>query len=209
MTDKITVNAQSSIRIEAEKIVYFDPFKITSESHDGDIVFITHAHHDHFSPEDIKKIAKPDTVFVIPEGMTEELIKKGFSKDKIIAVTAGDSRDILGIPAEAMPSYNTNKPMHPRSKGWLGYVVTVCGTRVYVCGDTDETPEALAVKCDIVMPPIGGTFTMNAREAAAFVNKLAPKTAIPTHYGTIVGSKKDGEKFKSLVSGEIEVCLKL
>lgn len=209
MLDNITVNSQSSIRISADKVIYFDPYRITSEPNDGDIIFITHSHHDHFSPEDIKKVSKPDTIYVIPEDMIKELIKKGTPEEKIIAVKPGESRDILGIPVEAVPAYNTNKPMHPKSKGWLGYVVTLNGTRVYVCGDMDETPDALNVKCDIVMLPIGGTFTMNAKEAAAFVNKLSPKTAIPTHYGTLVGSKKDGEKFRSLVNDGIEVCFKL
>ena len=40
MLEKITVNTHSSIRIEAEKILYIDPFKLENEPHDGDIVFI-------------------------------------------------------------------------------------------------------------------------------------------------------------------------
>lgn len=66
---KIQINKQSSIKIISNKIIYFDPFMIDEESHDADIVFITHDHYDHFSIDDIKKIEKEDTVFVIPDNM--------------------------------------------------------------------------------------------------------------------------------------------
>ena len=63
--------------------------------------------------------------------------------------------------------------------------------------------------CDIALIPVGGTYTMDAKEAAAFVNALKPKTAIPTHYGSLVGKAKDGEKFAKKVDKGIEVVLKL
>ena len=50
---KISINAHSSIRVESDKIIYFDPFQIKEENHDADIIFITHDHFDHFSIEDI------------------------------------------------------------------------------------------------------------------------------------------------------------
>lgn len=50
----ISINARSSIRIEGTKVIYFDPFKITEEKHDADIIFVTHEHYDHFSPEDMR-----------------------------------------------------------------------------------------------------------------------------------------------------------
>ncbi|MBQ1566482.1 MAG: MBL fold metallo-hydrolase, partial [Erysipelotrichaceae bacterium] len=66
---KIKVNAQSSIKIISDKIIYFDPFLIKEESHDADIIFVSHDHYDHFSIEDIKKVEKEDTVYVIPDCM--------------------------------------------------------------------------------------------------------------------------------------------
>ena len=65
------------------------------------------------------------------------------------------------------------------------------------------------MKCDIAMVPIGGTYTMNHKEAAALINKIKPKYVIPTHYGSLVGDKLDGERFKQLVDEKIEVVLKL
>ena len=66
MIDKLTVNEHSSIRIGADKVIYFDPFHLVRADHDADIIFITHDHYDHFSPEDIEKCAGSDTLFVAP-----------------------------------------------------------------------------------------------------------------------------------------------
>lgn len=209
MTDKITVNAQSSIRIAADKIIYFDPFKITEKTNDADIIFITHEHFDHFSAEDIAKVVSDSTVFVAPESMEKTVLASGVSKDKLITLNPGDKKEVCGIPVEAVPAYNPGKKFHPRSNNWLGYIVTVDGQRVYVAGDTDATPEAKSVSCDIAMIPIGGTYTMDHREAADFINELKPKIVIPTHYGSVVGDPGDGESFKKLVGDSSEVVFKL
>ena len=209
MTEKITVNAQSSIRVDAEKVIYFDPFMVTEVTNDADIIFITHVHHDHFSPEDIAKVAKADTVFVAPESMKKEVLEAGIAPEKLITLTPNIKTEVCGIPVETVPSYNVGKKFHPKENGWIGYIVTVLGTRVYVGGDMDPTPEAKAVDCDVAMIPIGGHFTMDYAEAAAFINELKPKTVIPTHYGTGVGKPEDGKAFKSLIESGIEVVFKL
>ena len=69
---KITVNAQNSIRIDAGKVIYIDPFEIKESNNDADYIFITHDHYDHFSPESIEKIIKADTVIVVPEPMAKK-----------------------------------------------------------------------------------------------------------------------------------------
>lgn len=65
----ITVNTQSSIRIEGSQILYFDPYLIQASRHDADIVFITHDHYDHFEPDSILKVRKESTLLVAPESM--------------------------------------------------------------------------------------------------------------------------------------------
>ena len=205
---KITVNAHASVRLEAQQwIMYFDPFRIKKGANDADFVFITHSHFDHFSVRDIKKVANEKTFFIVPESMLNEVADAGFPAEKIVAFRPAEEKTVGGLKIEAVHAYNTNKPMHKKEYGWLGYVVTADDKRIYVCGDTDATPEGEAVECDIAFVPAGGTYTLNAEEAAEFVNRMKPKKAIPYHYGSIVGGKGCGNKFASLVSKEIETEL--
>lgn len=200
----ITVNAQSSIRIQGSRTIYFDPFKITDAANDADIIFITHEHYDHFSPEDFRKVSCKKTKLVIPASMkkkiTEEMI---IQEDRIITLFPYEVKEIDGILVNGIPAYNENKPFHEKKKGWLGYKVTMDDTVVYVAGDTDSVREVSAVKCDIALIPIGGKYTFDFKKAAEAVNLMKPGIVIPTHYGSIVGSPKDGEKFAKLVDGGI------
>ncbi|MCH3986458.1 MAG: MBL fold metallo-hydrolase [Lachnospiraceae bacterium] len=206
----IQVNTQSSIRIEADgKVLYSDPFKIPKAVNDADVIFLTHDHYDHFSPEDIRKVMKAESVFVAPEKMAGQVSKFVSSDDRMIRVLPGMKTDVAGIPVETVPAFNLAKPFHPKKNGWTGYVVTVDGVRIYLAGDTDATKEAAAVRCDIAMVPIGGTFTMDARQAAKLVNEIRPWVAIPIHYGSIVGRREDADVFRKYVEPEIKIVMKL
>ena len=209
MTDKIIVNQQSSIKITSAKTIYFDPFGITGAPHDADVIFITHEHYDHFSLEDISKAANGSTVYAAPKTMLTAMKKAGISENRTTFLEPGNTTEVCGITVEAVSAYNRLKPFHPRRNNWLGYVVTIEGKRLYICGDTDDTPEAEAVKCDIIFVPIGGTFTMNARSAAELVNAVKPEIAIPIHFGTLVGKKSDADTFEKLVSSSIKVIRKI
>ncbi|MEE3462070.1 MAG: MBL fold metallo-hydrolase [Lachnospiraceae bacterium] len=206
--DQISVNTQSSIRIAGNKILYFDPFKISAESHDADFIFITHAHYDHLDPGSIGKVMKDDTVFVFPETMKKDLLQFTV-RNKGMALKAGDKANIDSLRIHAVPAYNKLKPFHPKRNGWLGYVVTMDETTYYVAGDTDNVKELQDISCDIAFVPIGGTFTMNPKEAAELVNAMRPGEVIPIHYGSIVGTKEDAESFLKLVDKDIQVLIKL
>ncbi len=118
-------------------------------------------------------------------------------------------REISGLEFETVPAYNTLKPFHPKSAEWVGYVLRIDGKRIYIAGDTDATKEAKAVKCDIAIVPIGGTYTMDARKAAELVNALRPDIAIPVHYGSIVGKPSDGDVFAGNVKSPVKVVFKI
>ena len=201
---KIEINCHSSIRITANKTIYFDPFKIEEECHDADIIFITHDHYDHFSIEDIKKIEKNDTVYVIPECMYNML-----GGENVIVVEPGEKTIVEGFETFVVPAYNKLKPFHPKMKGYVGYNVLIEGKRVYVAGDTDMNEDNRKLKCDIALVPVGGKYTMDYKQAAELVNLIKPEIAIPTHYGDIVGDKNDGEKFIGLLDPEIKGELKI
>ena len=207
-TDNITVNTQSSIKLKFNKILYFDPYEIKDDMHDADIIFITHNHYDHFDIESINKIKNENTIIVAPKSM-ENVINKLDFKDYVY-LNPFEETSIDNIFIKGVPAYNINKPFHPRSNNWLGYIITYNGISYYIAGDTDKIEEAENVKCDIAFVPIGGHFTMDAYEASELIKIIKPKEVIPIHYGSIVGNIDDAKKLKEfLADTNIEVVEKL
>ena len=201
----IRVNAHSSVRIElAGKVAWVDPFSLEEEPHDADLIFLTHDHFDHFSPADIALAGRPDTVFVLPESIARKTAEV-IGPRQALTVNPGDRGEAEGIAFEAVPAYNPGKRFHPRANNWVGYVLEAEGLRVYVAGDTDATPEAGAVRCDVALLPIGGTYTMDAEEAAALANQIRPRVVIPIHYGSVVGTSDDFARFAAGVEEGIRV----
>lgn len=204
MLDNIKILCHSSIRIEDKYIIYFDPFRIEKEYNDADIIFITHNHYDHYSEEDINKILKENTIFVAPNDLLKVLLEKGISNENIIPVLPNENYTVKNLNFKTIPAYNINKNFHPKENNWVGYLLSLNNITYYIAGDTDITEENKQVKCDIALIPIGGTYTMDYKEAANLINIIHPKIAIPTHYGTIVGSKEDASKFSKLLDSGIQ-----
>lgn len=200
----VSVIYQSAIRIESDKVIYFDPLEINGETHDADIIFITHDHHDHFSPEDISKVRKADTQIVVPERLEERTLKLEFAPENVHTVAAGQTKEMDGLMFETVAAYNNRKSFHPKESGWVGYIVNIKGVRYYIAGDTDMTEENRKVRCDVAFIPIGGTYTMDPKEAAELVNVIKPQVAVPIHYGSIVGKKEDAGEFKKYLLPDID-----
>lgn len=199
MLEDIEVLYHSCIRMNKEKMIYIDPYHIENNYNDADMIFITHDHYDHYSEEDMDKVRKNNTIFIVPENLLNKLIKKGINDENIITLDPGDAENIDGIKVEAIHSYNIDKPFHPKENNWLGYVIEIDDVRYYIAGDTDITEENKIIKCDVAFVPVGGTYTMNFSEAAQLVNIIKPKIAVPIHYGSVVGTKQDATDFIKLL----------
>ncbi len=210
MLDNIEVFTQNSIRIQAEVgIIYVDPFQIRDNYHDADFVLITHQHYDHFSVDDIRKVIKDDTVLIVPESMEKDAKVLAGDVKEIVRVEPGTIHEVKGLSFETVPAYNSLKPFHPKSAKWIGYIFSAQGKRIYIAGDTDATKEAMQVKCDIAIVPIGGTYTMDVKRAAELINKIKPECVIPVHYGSIVGKPSDAQIFAELVDDSVQVVEKI
>lgn len=207
LIENIKVLCHSSIVINLEKVIYIDPFRVNQNYKNADIIMITHNHYDHYSEEDIQKVKKEDTIIVIPEDLLENVQKLGFLKDNIIAVKPNEKYMVENITLETIPAYNINKNFHPKENNWLGYILTIKDIKYYIAGDTDITGENKKVKCDVALVPIGGTYTMNYKEAAELINSIKPEIAIPTHYGEIVGKKEDAIEFVKLINPDIDSAI--
>ncbi|MGN0193606.1 MAG: MBL fold metallo-hydrolase [Pseudoramibacter sp.] len=206
----VSLNTHASIKITGQNGVtlYCDPYEITEAAQDADLILLTHDHYDHLDPKSIEKVAKADTAFIVPESVQDSV--SAAAKDRqVIPLKAGQRVMIDGVSIQAVPAYNLKKQYHPKEKGWLGYLITLDQRVYYIAGDTDALPENTKLQADVAFVPIGGTFTMDAREAADFVNALCPKTVIPVHYGTVAGKPEDADQFEALVNACIPVVRKL
>lgn len=204
-TEKMLENVQwlghASVKIRGKTTVYVDPFKLKG-GETADLILITHDHYDHLSMEDIQLIQDENTVIVVPPDGAAKL------KGNVKTVKPGDKIKVGDVDIEVVPAYNIGKRFHPQDQAHVGYVFTVDGIRYYHAGDTDHIPEMKGLKPDVAFLPVGGTYTMNAEEAAAATNDIEPQIAVPMHWGSIVGSKKDAEKFMKLCECDVHILLK-
>ncbi|RLI95710.1 MAG: MBL fold metallo-hydrolase [Candidatus Aenigmatarchaeota archaeon] len=193
---KIEWLGHASFKIKFDsKVLYIDPFILPESPEKADLVFITHEHYDHCDVEKIKRISSEDTIIVATEDCIAKL--RGLN---VFPVVPNREYKVKDVEFKTIPAYNVNKTFHTRPSNWVGYIINVNGVRIYHAGDTDYIPEMDKLEnIDIALVPVGGTYTMDYREAAKAVNSFKPKVAIPMHFGSIVGSRKDAEKFKELV----------
>ena len=183
--------------------IYIDPYLIKEEKHNAKVIFITHSHYDHFSWEDIEKIQNENTWFVAPLDVASELLKKGL-ENRLVAVAPNCKYVVCNIPFETFGAYNIDKKFHPQNNKWVGYNILLDNKKYAILGDTDENGDNRKIKCDVLFIPIGGTYTMDAKQAAILANKIEPEIAVPTHYACIVGTKEDADIFNEHLSDKIE-----
>ncbi|MFH1020412.1 MAG: MBL fold metallo-hydrolase [Pseudomonadota bacterium] len=181
------------------KIIYFDPFKLGPGLPPADIICISHEHYDHCSPADVLTIQQPSTLIITETCAAAKL------KGKIVILAPGERHEMEGATVEAVPAYNTNKQFHPQSNRWLGFILTVDGVRVYHAGDTDYIPEMENIRADIALLPVSGTYVMTAEEAARAALAIGAKIAVPMHYGAVVGTNDDADRFAAALAGRVRV----
>ena len=206
----IKVLCHSSRKINAEdRVINMDPCRIKEETHDADIIAITHSHYDHFSEEDINKVKNERTKILVTKDLIDRTLELGFENEDITIVMPDNLYKIYDIKINTIPAYNINKKFHPKENNWVGYILALENKKVYIAGDTDITEENKKVECDIALVPIGGTYTTDYKEAAILINNIKPELAIPMHYGEIVGKKQDGIEFSKLIDKNIKVEIQI
>jgi len=196
----------ASVRIETGDgtVIYIDPWSqvLETEPHDADTVFVTHDDQDHYDAAAITAVATTDTTVGAYEAIdTADL-------DYEVTPLADDvSHTVDGIEVRTVPAYNQPDGDHVDEDGQpfhaddevIGLLLTIDGTTVYFPSDTDFLDDHKELTADVVMPPIGGHFTMDRHTAARFVQRLDPALVLPVHYDTFDAIETDAEAFKEEV----------
>ncbi|MBM3233878.1 MBL fold metallo-hydrolase [Candidatus Pacearchaeota archaeon] len=193
----------SGFLIENDKKIYIDPYNISENLPKADIILASHGHYDHCSLADIEKIVKKGTIIVVSADCQSKITRIEDVNMQIIEL--GDELNFEGIRIQAVPAYNPKKQFHPKSEGWMGYIIKFENIIIYHAGDTDKIPEMEKLTGYgkqgnefIALLPVGGNYTMDASEAAEAASLIKPTLAIPMHYGAVAGSEKDADNFVKL-----------
>ncbi len=199
MSVEVSWLGHASFMISGKKTIYIDPWQIDGEPHDGDIVLVSHSHFDHLSPEDIKAVRKENGSCIGPEDVIDEL---GYGE----VLKPGEVVERFGVTIQGVAAYNREKDFHPRDNHWLGFLVEIEGKKIYYAGDTDAPEEMRPLNgISLALLPVGGTYTFDAAEAAAAVSEFGPQRAVPYHWGEVVGSRKDAQRFAKLAETEVTI----
>jgi L-ascorbate metabolism protein UlaG (beta-lactamase superfamily) len=214
LIDALDWLGHSGFRLRAGRaIVYIDPYRVSADAPKADLILVTHGHYDHFSPQDLERLSQKGTWLVAPAAVAERV------SGNVLSIAPGEMLEdelVRGVAVAAVAAYNTSKRdgdgkvFHPPGAGFVGYDLNVRGERLYHAGDTDVIPEMDAVAgVDVALLPVSGTYTMTAREAAEAARRIAPRVAVPMHWGEHIGTREDAEEFAAAAPGEVRILEKV
>jgi len=199
----------ASVKLEGSKRIYIDPFSdtFTKNYGDADIIVATHPHFDHFDPEAINQISRENSVLVTKKGCDI-----GQFDFEVRIIDIGEKHFVKGVSIKSVHAYNDKRfrnpgePFHPRGEG-MGVIIEMDGTKIYHAGDTDMIGEMKSLEkeeIDVALLPIGGTYTMDVKEAVEAVKTIKPDTVIPIHYNMIGNTEADPKEFKRKVESSTD-----
>lgn len=173
----------------------------------ADLILITHTHGDHFNSATIDAVRGSTAAIVAPLAVYNGL---SAAQRPITTVLANESSVTLkGIEIHAVPAYNLTASNHPKGAG-NGYVLTAGGRRLYVAGDTEDTPELRALEgIDVAFLPMNVPYTMTVAKAADAVRQFRPKVVYPYHYRNQNGTFSDLASFKQQVGTDLGIEVRL
>lgn len=195
---------------EPEFRLVFDAFDVRGVE-PVDYIFVSHQHYDHCDPNSIRQLIKEGTQIIAPEPCRAELAEFA---DHFVAAPTKDKAETKNFKHWTVPAYNLNKfrtpneVFHPRELGGVGHVVEIGKTRLFHAGDTDFVPEIAELKkIDVAFLPISGTFVMTLEEAIQAAEALQADLTIPMHYGKLLGSVAEANRFQNLLKEKLKVAV--
>jgi L-ascorbate metabolism protein UlaG (beta-lactamase superfamily) len=189
--------------------VYIDPYRVPDSAPPADVILVTHHHYDHFSPRDVERLSTERTWLIGPPQVAERVA------GQVVSIAPGETVEpdnVRNFDVRAIAAYNTSKrdpqgnPFHSRDAGGVGFDVRVRGERLYHAGDTDVIPEMDEVHgVEVALLPVSGVYVMTSGEAAEAARRIAPKTAVPMHWGEHIGTREDALAFERKAPVDVSI----
>jgi L-ascorbate metabolism protein UlaG (beta-lactamase superfamily) len=209
LLDSLEWLGHSGFRVRTpEGVLYIDPYRV-GDGPKADLILITHGHYDHFSPQDVERLSHERTWLVGPPAVAERV------SGRVHSIAPGEMLEeelVRGVHVRAVAAYNTSKRnpagelFHAPDARWVGYELNVRGERLYHSGDTDVIPEMDTVAgVDVALLPVSGVYVMTAEEAAEAARRIQPRTAVPMHWGELIGTREDAETFACKAPVEVRI----
>ena len=200
---------QSSLRIDAGGLhMYIDPYGVPEGEPPADVILISHEHGDHCSPDDIHRV-RTDRSVIFASRLAAEKVS-----GEVQTLLPGQQATVGPLEIKAVPAYTLTKfrangePNHPKENDHLGLILNVDGLSFYAAGDTDVIPEMSTYgPVDYAFLPVSGRAIMTADEAAEAVRIIKPSVVVPVHYGSLMGSIDDANRFAELVPSNARVWI--
>jgi len=184
------------------KVIHVDPWTRFTDYKDmpkADVILVTHEHMDHLDKKAIDALKKDSTSIILTETCQQQIGEGTVMKN-------GDKKTVSGFEIEAVPAYNlaADTRFHPKGKG-NGYIITFGDKKVYVAGDTENTPEMKALKgIDIAFLPMNLPYTMTPEMVADAAKAFRPSILYPYHFG-----ETDTSKLVDLLNDEKDIEVRI
>lgn len=195
---------------DGKREIYIDPISKYADYASlpkADLVLITHSHFDHLDSAAIATVSKPGTL-ILADSTSAATFAPGTNCVVMFPGLTVDKTDKMDVNVEAVAAYNTTEgrlQFHPRERKDCGYILTIGGTRIYVAGDSEPTPEMLALRdIDIALLPVNQPYTMTVDQAVEAVKTIRPGIFYPYHFGE-VEEKTDIDRLVRELEGVTEV----
>lgn len=194
----------SGFLISNGKRIVVDPYNVSENVEKADIILITHSHYDHCSIKDIEKVIGNGATVICTADSQSKIMKIEGVHFNVVEV--GDEVDFGDLKIEAVAAYNKDKEFHPKSEGWVGYLIKMGNVIIYHSGDSDFIPEMQKLSGYgkqgnefVALLPVSGKYVMDAEEAAEAASIISPDLCVPMHYGAgVAGTLEDAEYFVEL-----------
>ncbi|MFC7213164.1 MBL fold metallo-hydrolase [Saliphagus sp. GCM10025334] len=209
---RIDWHGYATVRLEGETgtVVYLDPGRYgvldDVEPKDGDLVLVSHDHH--YDPDGIRRVAHEDAIVVVHEAVDADEIDRVDEQPEALPYEVERVREdesfVLGpLDLFTTPAYNEpdgpytrddGTPYHPEGEG-CGFGVTIDGICAFWTGDSDVLPVHERLDVDLLLPPIGGSYTMDRHDVADLAETIRPDLVLPIHYDTFEAVETDADAF--------------